>query len=525
MRSEKRLRPARSSDLRFCRGVIVSLVKGRPYPRPHPTIRILILCLLSLWAFSAHAQEGDEPDNLVVYGEVTTGQIGNSTPQATYVFDALRCDFLSVRLRATDGNLDPVLVILDSQESPILVQDDSRGSRDVVIEPLNIPASGRYTLVVGRFGYGVGSTSGAYQLTIDRIGNGSAHGCALRYGDTVYNGITNMQSQLIYSFRARQGDIVNISMQRRTGDLDPYLMVTDNAGFVLADNDDIFGGGTDSLIENLLIPVDGTYYIFATRYGLEAGSTTGNFLLTLDESAASGLGNSPRAAIPLGYNLALENIISDEHYEQYYRFEARQYDIISARMTRQDGDIDAFLVIANTDLQELVFNDDSDGSQNSAIEDFLIPADGTYFLIATRYEREAGTTTGRYRIELQSEGNAFADVPSDVRRINYGTTVTGSIDDVTPEVYYAFWGVEGDALTLAMNRGDGDLDPYVSILAEDQRTELISDDDGGNAQNALIERYEIPRTGVYYIRAGRFKGQENPNTSGSYILVLAQRFD
>src|SRR5690606_26382723 len=129
-----------------------------------------------------------------------------AAPQAVYTFEALRCDFLSVRLTTRDGNLDPVLVILTPAKETVLIRDDSRGSSDIVVDPVSIPVSGIYQVVVGRFGYGLGSTVGSYELVIERIGNGSSHGCALRYGDTVYNGITNMQSELIYSFRATQGD-------------------------------------------------------------------------------------------------------------------------------------------------------------------------------------------------------------------------------------------------------------------------------------------------------------------------------
>jgi hypothetical protein len=114
-------------------------------------------------------------------------------------------------------------------------------------------------------------------------------------------------------------------------------------------------------------------------------------------------------------------------------------------------------------------------------------------------------------------------VPADAQRISYGTTLTGRIDDQTPQVLYAFHGLEGEAITVSVNRGDGDLDPIVEILSSDQ-VALISDDDSGGGQNARIARYVLPRTGLYFIRAARFSGETegNPNTRGSYILVLAQ---
>ena len=45
----------------------------------------------------------------------------------------------------------------------------------------------------------------------------------------------------------------------------------------------------------------------------------------------------------------------------------------------------------------------------------------------------------------------------------------------------------------------------------------------GGGQNARIARYVLPKTGIYYVRAARFSGKDgNPNTHGSFVLVLAK---
>ncbi len=487
----------------------------------------LILVLLLLVTWSAFAQdEESEAVPLISYGEVITGQINNADPYRRYIFEALRCDFISIRARTTNGDLDPLVTITDDSGAALFSRDDSRGTVDVDFEPVGIPRSGRYHIVVNRFGYGLGTTSGAFELLIERIGNGSAHGCAMRYGDTIVNSISNLESRLIYQFRARQGDLVNVRMERISGDLDPYLTITDNAGYVLESNDDVFGSGTDAEIQALLIPADGTYYIIATRYSEEAGTSTGNFILRLREAEDSGLGNSPLAPFPLRIGGALEGNITPERPAQYYRFEARQNDIISIAMNRIGGNLDAYLVLTNADLQEVAFNDDSSpNTQNALIEDFLIPADGTYYIIATRFQREDGTTNGRFSLSLDSRGNAFASVPPEIPRITYGLSLTGDIGDDRPDALYAFFGEAGDVITLSLSRGDGTLDPVLSILAADGQTVLAFDDDSGGGQNAHIDRFEVPETGVYYIRAARYDGADNPNTSGSYVLVVARRFD
>jgi hypothetical protein len=493
----------------------------------YPTKHLLLILYLLLLLTAAPLRAQVEPDGSgLVYGATVTGQINNNAPRVTHFFDALRCDFVSVNVRATGGNLDPIVTILDDTGKAIFARDDSRGGTDIHFEPLPMPHSGRYYVVVGRFGYGLGSTAGSYELTIDRIGNGSASGCAMRYGDTVTNTITNMEPQIYYSFRARQGDIVDVSMRRLTGDLDAYLQIVDSTNFVLDYNDDVPGSGTqDAAIQSLVLPQDGTYYVVATRYGLTAGTTTGTFVLTLNEADGSGLGISPMTALTIQPGQTVEGSLTPTLHTQYYRFDAQQNDLITVRMERASGDLDPFLAIASPGLQEIVSDDDSGGGQNAMISDFRIPSNGTYYIVATRFERAAGTTRGNYRLSLVNRGSAFADVPEDVRRISYGFSVTGTVDLFTPDVWFAFWGNEGDIVSVSMNRSDGDLDPFVSILAADRQTVLASDDDSGGGQNALISGFTLPQTGVYYARATHAITDGGRITSGGFVLVVVQRFE
>lgn len=488
--------------------------------------RFSILLILIIGLYVSVAAQDEAAAVVLGYGQSASGQLNNNTPRAVYTFDGLRGEVLAISLKATSGSLDPVLSLQDAGGRVLFSQDDSKGSKDVTIEAFRVPQSGRYTLIVGRFGYRLGSTSGQYTLDIERIGVSSASGSALRYGDSVINTISNMTPQMFYSFRARQGDIINIRMERVSGDLDSYLQVVDSNAFLLAENDEVAGTGSlDAMISGLLIEKDGTYVIKATRYGEAAGTSTGRFVLSLQEADNSGLGNSAQAAFPIKVGETIQGDISNDNYNRYYAFDAKANDLITVRMSRINGNLDSFLILSNAGLQQLSADDDSGGGQNARIENYLIPADGTYYITATRLDGKEGRTAGSYRLELQSLGNAFDDVPADVQRITYGTTITGRIDDETPEVSFAFWGFQGDAISVALNRGDGDLDPSVSLL-DANGTVVASDDDSGGGQNARIARYVLPRSGLYTIQATRFSGTDgNPNTHGSFILVLAKVFE
>jgi hypothetical protein len=217
--------------------------------------------------------------------------------------------------------------------------------------------------------------------------------------------------------------------------------------------------------------------------------------------------------------------ITNTQTAQFYTFTARENDLIRITMDRLSGSLDAYLILLDADLREVAVDDDGGGGQNSQINGFRLPRDGQYTIRATRFEGTEGATTGRYRLRLERLGGAFENVQASALPIRYGSTITGTINNDQSSVLYVFYGTQGDEITVAMNRGDGNLDPVVELLGENLQP-LLSDDDSGGGQNARIDRFVLGRTGVYYIRATRYTGPDNDSeTRGSYILVLAQRFD
>lgn len=486
-------------------------------------IFLLITLILSfVLGITPLAAQGDATAGLA-YDVPVMGTIDNATPRVAYILEGLRGEVISLNLRVTNGDLDATLLIIDEAGTPLAVRGDGGGrGRDLRITNILIPNSARYYVIIGRFGYGLGNTSGNFELTIQREGVSFESGSALRYGDSVFNRITDMNPQVYYSFRAARGDVISLQMQRVSGDLDAFFQVVDRSGFVIAENDDIVGSGSlDAAIIALLIPQDGMYAIVASRFGQAAGRSRGSFVLTLETAAQSGLGTTAAMAIPLLTGNTIEGEITQERPVQFYRFTGTRDEVVSVTMNRISGNVDPFIVIASETLQELIFDDDGGGGQNAAIRDFVLPADGSYTIIATRYLRSEGTSTGRYSLTVTSEGSVFAGMREGAIRINYGTTMTGRLDDNTPEMLYAFYGQANDAITVSMSRADGDLDSVVTIL-DSNMTALVSDDDGGNDQDARIARYTLPARGLYYIRAGRFANDSGLPTRGSFMLVLAR---
>lgn len=488
---------------------------------------LIFLLMGSVLTFPISAQD-DSLFNDAVFvrlGEQVEGRLDNRTLRSVYAFEGRRGEFVTLTVNPVNGNLDPLLTVLDAAGNVLSAQDDGagKGSR---LDAVRIPRTDRYFVVVSRFGDVFGITNGGYELALERVGVSSESGSSLRYGDTIINTITDTAPQLYYSFRAQRGDILNIQLQRISGNLDPYLQIVDSNASVVASSDDVFGASTlDAAVQGFVVEESGTFVIIATRYGQAAGDTNGAFMLTLEETDNSGLGNTIATAADLDFNTPTEGDLSGGQFERFYTFYGQENDLIRVQMNRVSGSLDAYVSILDSNLRELIADDDGGGGQNAQIIEYRLPADGLYYVKATRFEGRSGQTVGRYRLQVDLLGGAFDAVAQNAQPILYGSTLTGTINDETPSVLYALYGNQGDVITVSVNRGDGNLDPVVNILGENLQL-LVSDDDSGGNQNARIDRFVLSRTGVYYIEATRYSGSDgDDDTRGSYILVLAQRFD
>lgn len=468
-----------------------------------------------LWTLILVAPLRAQPDSAgttpIDYGATVTGRLDGRTPAAVYTFDGLRGEYLRLSLIVTRGDLDATLALFGPSGDLVIQRDEGPDPRALTVQ-LRLTGSGAHRLIVARFGHGLGSTAGDYTLTIDRVGVSAESGSALRFGDTVANSINDSQPEVYYSFRARRGDLVSLAMRRDAGTLDPLVRIVDANRRILIEIDDT-DSSADARIERWLVPEDAQYLIVATRY-----NGSGTFLLSLNRVPESALGNSPESAIRLFDARPDEREITAERAQIWYLFEARADDLITLSLNRTGGNLDPFLVLLDSNLTELAAVDDIvDGQQrDSLISGYRIPSDGLYFAIATRFERQAGTTIGRYRLSLTREGNAFDTVDPKIERITYNASVGGVLNAAITERRYAFYGNGGDTITAVVNRVDGDLAPTLRLIDEMGGTIL---EGNAAAANAVIPRITLPQSGLYTLVIGRTSG------AGGYVLALAQRTD
>jgi hypothetical protein len=355
----------------------------------------------------------------------------------------------------------------------------------------------------------------------------------LTYGASVTGTISDANYEVLYTFSGTADDVITIELTATDPDsLDTFVALLGPDNNVVATNDDVDfdNGNYNSAIVDFTLPTSGTYTIVATRYKGEDGNSLGDFTLTLNGSGTGVVIDPPSVGESIAYNETITGIIDNNTPELAYTFEGEAGDTVTIdmRVANSNNNLDTFVILVGPDGQELASNDDVDlATTNSAIIDFTLPADGTYTVIATRFEGPDGLSSGEFALTVSSDsvppvvttppngGNATASI------LNFGDVATGTINDSNLDDRYVFTGNADDVVTVRMEATDGNLDTYISILDEDGVEVAFNDDDfgiGGSKDSAILS-FKLPADGTYTIVATRY-GVYYGGTSGSYELTL-----
>lgn len=241
-------------------------------------------------------------------------------------------------------------------------------------------------------------------------------------------------------------------------------------------------------------------------------------------------------ARPIRYGETATGTLDDERYEERWMFEGRRGELIRVVMERAidaPGGLDGYLLLLGPD-GVLLEVDDSGDSVMPSIEEYELPADGAYTLVATRFGFANGYSVGEYSLTLAQVGVsppagavtgggvrwlAPGTLPPRLRWLAYNETVSGALSDDDSEDWFIFQGRAGDEITLRMAAGASALDPFL-ILTDSVGYELARADDAPDGVlDAVIAGVALPADGSYLVRATRYGFAHGPS-AGSYTLSI-----
>lgn len=207
-----------------------------------------------------------------------------------YTFTANAGDSISVEMDTDSARLDPLLVLVDENDTRLIENDDlTVDSDNAAIMNYIIEIEGTYTILATRRGEDDSPYIGPFQLSFLRLpANDYDTEAGIALMPLVVNtdetgAISNDASFESYIFTGTAGTVVTVEMVRASGDLDPYLvLVNRQTREILAENDDDPRPDTtttNAYIDSITLPSDGEYIVLATRYQGVDGNSTGDFVL------------------------------------------------------------------------------------------------------------------------------------------------------------------------------------------------------------------------------------------------------
>ncbi len=199
------------------------------------------------------------------------------------------------------------------------------------------------------------------------------------------------------------------------------------------------------------------------------------------------------------------------------------------RFTGLAGDQIRIRAIGGTLMLELTLHGaDGDPLQSGEAIEATLPTDGIYEVLV-----EATQGNGRYEIGLSYTDRAnpaaggatpvpeVVGVPTPatrcveesnfIGRLESDSTVGGTVEGA--DHYYVYEGTPDTYIQVEMSRVSGMLDPRLRLYAPDC-TALATDDDSGDAQNAVLRNIRLPQDGLYIVEVS------GGGLDGGYALSL-----
>ncbi len=381
--------------------------------------------------------------------ETVVGEISNSQPYRTFSFEGVANELISVNMQAIGANLDTLLQIVDPSGNVVDVNDDAvlGETTDSAVADARLLSSGTYTIIATRYAKEAGGTEGQFQLTLSGpTGNVAAQASTLNLPQGV------VEVSLFWSSTADLQLLVRDPVGESVFDDNPLatsggiLQEVGNADCVAATNgapvsyvywpagslrpgtyevevwyQDPCSDSPAPVNFTLQIEVDGVVVARTRQLPQLDQRFVTNFTVQPSGFAVAGeAGFIDGGSSTLPYQeeaLDAPTIVSGESVTgtispadtfDVYQFDGVAGETVTIGMSAVTLALDTNLYLIGPAGRELAANDDGDPvtlgldgrSTDSQISGFVLPDNGPYTIIATRYGNQYGGTIGVYELTM-----------------------------------------------------------------------------------------------------------------------------
>ncbi len=385
----------------------------------------------------------------VALGSAVSGTLTNASPARAYSFDGTAGTTVQIDMRATSGSLDPYLVLLGPDSSPLANNDDASDQTTDSAITRSLAADGKYTVIATRYGLTIGGTEGDYTLSLATVAENATPVAGQTTVTPAPTGTTLTEG------------FIDVKLEWTTN-ADVQLLVRDpNGDSVYDDSPTIQSGGileaggnvgctntTTSPVSYIYWPANrqlpGVYEIEVwyqnscddtspVNFGLsvtvqgqtvintvQSASLNSRYMITFrvesDGTAIAGPGGffdmtnastlnyqtMLASATNLSYGQTVSGSVTDQQRFVVYSFVGTQGDQVTIGMNETGGNLDPALYLISPEGIQVAYNDDvvPVDNPNSVIDKVTLASSGTYYIIATHYGLNVGGTQGTYTLTL-----------------------------------------------------------------------------------------------------------------------------
>lgn len=420
-----------------------------------------------------------------------------------------------VNMAGDASGVNSLLMVYDSTGRRVAANNDYRsGSRDAQIS-LYVQAGQTYYISAAGVGLGLGQYNLTLTHKLDEHRNFQAGAQEVVVSDeaatSVSGGVDYVNDVDYFRFVAPEAGGMTINMNAaESSPLDCMLFVRDTSGRIIAYNDDIAAGQTNSRV-NFYVQAGQTYFVQARGWSTSQGDYVLSFDLDADEQ-----GNNPAGAqavaLDANGNATVAGAIEYAYDVDYFVFSADQTTSMSVRMRNVDPSILPSLSIYNSQGQRLAYGTSYYGGSTTV--SLNVTAGLQYYVRASSVSPGRGNYTLDFDLTVDDHSNDRAGATQLAVVSGTPTTATGVIDYAYDRDFFTFTASQTGGMSVAMEAAPGSLlDTYLTIRDAGGSVITYNDDSGGTLNSAVSFYVEAGRT--YYVQAHAYG-----TSQGGYELEL-----
>ena len=382
---------------------------------------------------------------------------------------------------------DPKLQLRDSSGAVIAENDDSNVGNDPILNYL-ATGQGSYFLDVSDSS---DAKTGRYKLTALETDESVSTANTLKAGQSESSSIQYTNDKDWYSIELIKSSRYNFNLSAITLK-DPELKLRDSSGTLIT-SDDNSGAGNNASI-GLTATSSGTFFLDA---GSVDSNDTGSYKLTT--ARVIDRDTTPRGAIKIKLNTPMAGEIDyitehDWHKTKLKKGISYHLEITGTELSNPS--------ISLRDKKGKILESNNSDTSTAFIE--ISPKKSGLYILDAGAKQDA--LTGTYNITAwQTDQSAKT-----AQKLKPRADKSGSIDYLGDEDWYKMklkpgnyqFGLEGSSMK----------DPALQLLNSKGKV-LLSDDDGGRGNNAMITT-SIDKKGTYYLNATASGG----DATGTYLI-------